>query len=295
MKNYVKVQDLLGQYLYQHKSLTLPGIGTFELNPSINVQEIKDQAWPPDTITFQHNQVHIFDEQLLQYLVEHSGKMKPLAHSDLESYLNNGMQLLNIGKPFTIKGIGSIVKTGHSSFSFQQGLPNSEPPQTEYVLKDRTRQKTEIQEQDFSYNAPTTSKKLIVILGSVLALCLIVWVVYLLLPGKNSATDTDPALDTTNLTPVVQTDTILETTPDTTILQPVATQQFKLVLENGTKEKMTARVAKLNTLNHKVVLETTDSIQYAVVLYIPRPLSDTTAVKDSLSRIFGPKIQILSN
>ena len=96
----MKIQDLLPQYLYQQKKLTLPTIGTFELNSAINVYELKEEGWPDNTITFSADRNALLSDELLAYIVQHTGKMKPLAISDLESHLSNGMQMLNIGKPF---------------------------------------------------------------------------------------------------------------------------------------------------------------------------------------------------
>ncbi|HMP86541.1 MAG TPA: hypothetical protein PKE63_04645, partial [Lacibacter sp.] len=169
----MKVQELLAPYLYQYKQLTLPGIGTFELDPSVNVSELKDENWPENTIRFSANAQAQADEAFLAYLVEHSGKMKILALSDLESYISNGLQLLNIGKPFQLRGIGLISKNSSGEFSFIQGTPAPEKgdvPGTSYVLKDRTRRQEEEKNLDFSSEERKSSRKPFLVIGILLAL-----------------------------------------------------------------------------------------------------------------------------
>ena len=167
----MKVQDLLAEYLYQNKTLILPSIGSFELNSAINIYETKEESWPEDAITFTQNSNAAVEDHFVSYLVQHSGKMKPLALSDLDSYISNGVQLLNIGKPFTIKGIGALTKMGNQ-LSFQQGHPVIEKSEqtTTYVVKDRTRQKEEIKELNFdSETRKGSSRRLLIILASVVA------------------------------------------------------------------------------------------------------------------------------
>src|SRR6185295_19257267 len=59
--------------------------------------------------------------ELVSYISSKSGKMKSLAESDLESHLQKVQQFLNISKPFTFEGIGTLVKVKHGEFEFNQG------------------------------------------------------------------------------------------------------------------------------------------------------------------------------
>lgn len=290
----MKVQDLLASYLYQHKTLTLPGIGTFELNPSVNVYELKDESWPPDTITFTPNRSAVADDSFLSFLVEHSGKMKILAQSDLESFINNGLQLLNIGKPFQLNGIGLISRGGQGGLSFEQGTPathGSEGPGSHYVLKDRTKEKPVEHQLDFSSEERKSSRKPFLILAGILALALIGWAIYLAIPKKEQAstiTEADETVtDTVAVVPPVDTTAQTPTTPDSTVAVPPAadTSRFRLQIRQFTSlAAAESKAAQLKSSGHMVQVVTVDSSNHLLVLEVNKPLRDTTIVIDSLRK-----------
>lgn len=298
----MKIQDLLPQYLYQQKKLTLPGLGTFELNSAINVYELKEEGWPENTITFSPNRNAVLPDELLAYIVQHTGKMKPLAFSDLESHLSNGIQMLNIGKPFPIKGIGSLTKINNGDLVFHQGTPALEKIDsinTDHV-KDRTAEQDEINEIDFTHSPEKSSKNVIIILASLLALVLVAWVVYLAIPKKQTSavtdetettqdtiTTTSPAITDTTAT---KPDTAISRKPDSIVVAPTPvtvtpTGSFQLVIQQfKTKALAQQKFDVLKQRGHNVELKIKDSSNYQIILNVNRPLSDTTYVRDSLKR-----------
>ncbi len=312
-KNYcLKIQELLSQYLYQHKQLSLPGLGKFELNPSVNIYETKEEGWPPDTITFIPNKQIAAEDEFINFLVQHSGKMKPLAISDLESYISSGMQLLNIGKPFPLKGIGSLVKLSNGDYAFQQGSPvlqKAEIPPADYILKDRTKQSNETEEMNFISPERKNSKKLFIGIASVIALSLIGWAIYLAIPKNETvvaddtvnsdqtiiSTDTGTNLltsDTTkaDIAQVVKKDSIVAVTPATV----TAGTGFKLVIETfPQKYRAEKRTAILIGRGHQVTMEIQDSTHYHITMIVKRPLSDTSYVIDSLRKYYRWKPQLV--
>ncbi|HMO32619.1 MAG TPA: hypothetical protein PKE07_06455 [Lacibacter sp.] len=309
----MKVQELLAPYLYQYKQLTLPGIGTFELDPSVNVSELKDENWPENTIRFSANAQAQADEAFLAYLVEHSGKMKILALSDLESYISNGLQLLNIGKPFQLRGIGLISKNSSGEFSFIQGTPAPEKgdvPGTSYVLKDRTRRQEEEKNLDFSSEERKSSRKPFLVIGILLALGLIAWAIFLALPQKerNEFFEDQPTgsgaapADTTSLLsePQPATDTAVLPMPEPVpAAAPAAADTstgFRLLIQSFTgKEAAQAKFNNLKNRGHRVELQTPDSTRYLLVLLVNRPLQDTTYVRDSLKRWYLWNTKLITN
>lgn len=299
----MKIQEILSQYLYKEKSLTLPGLGRFDLNPSVNIYDLKEEGWPADTISFTSNRNAVIDEGLLQFLMQQTGKMKPLAMSDLESYVSNGMQLINIGKPFPIKGIGSINKTKDNQFTFEQGSPALE--KIDSINTDHVRDRTVLaegeKEIDFSHEERKSSKKPIIIIGIIVALALVGWAVYLAIPKKEKAPEPETNLieqvtpvDTTSQQPdtaaIAAKDSLIPVTPQAV----VDTNSFQLIIETATtKNKADARVAFHKTRGRELSLNMKDSSTYQLILLVQKSLSDSSKVKDSLRNWYGIKAQVV--
>ncbi|RXK57697.1 hypothetical protein ESA94_19420 [Lacibacter luteus] len=299
----MKIQELLAQYLYKEKSLTLPGLGRFELDPSVILTDTKEQVWPEGAITFTMDRQAQLSDDLLTYLVQQTGKMKPLALSDLESYISTGVQLINIGKPFLIKGIGSLSKNQTTQLQFEQGNPVLEKIDsisTDHV-RDRTILPDDEKEIDFSHEAKKSSKKPILILGLIVALALVGWAVWLAFPKKQATTteqenteQTAAALDT----PVLEqadSSTMLKDSAQITIAPPatIDTSSFKLIVETlSSKAKADARIAFHKSRARELQLEMKDSTHYQLILHVARPLRDTAFLKDSLQKFYGIKAKV---
>jgi hypothetical protein len=303
----VKIQEILAQYLYKEKSLTLPGLGHFALDPTVNLTDTKEQVWPDGAITFTMDRQAQLSDELLTFLVQQTGKMKPLALSDLESYISTGLQLINIGKPFLIKGIGSLTKNQTAQLQFEQGNPVLE--KIDSINTDHVRDRTVLAEGeteiDFSHEERKNSKKPILIFGSIIALALVGWAVWLAIPKKETApvsTDTETeqvAVDTPaaamDTSAIVVKDSTPVTPPDSafTANVPTATGTFRLQVDAfKTMAAAENRVAKLKLRGFDVRAEMKDSSRYIVVLQVNRPLSDSSYVMDSLRKnyLWKPKL-----
>ena len=299
----MKIQELLAQYLYKEKSLTLPGLGRFELDPSVILTDTKEQVWPEGAITFTMDRQAQLPDELLTFLVQQSGKMKPLALSDLESYISSGMQLINIGKPFLIKGIGSLSKNQTAQLQFEQGNPVLE--KIDSISTDHVRDRTVLAEGeteiDFSHEERKSSKKPILIFGLIVALALVGWAVWLALPKKQATPTVEENTEQTTAadTPVMQQpdtsavvkDTVQPAAPATTA---VDTTSFKLVVETvASKAKADARLAFHQSRNRELSLNVKDSSTYQLILLVQKPLSDSSKVKDSLRNWYGIKAQVI--
>ena len=81
----------------------------------------RNQQTPASGITFKNTTVVNPDDALIQFIKEHTGKMKPLAAADLDFFLTTGKQLLNIGKPFYLEGIGTLLNNREGKLDFTPG------------------------------------------------------------------------------------------------------------------------------------------------------------------------------
>jgi hypothetical protein len=109
--------------LYQTRKLDLPGIGSFTLDPTAVIPQEADRLgqMPATGIQFKNANILVPDDALLNFIKEHTGKMKSLVSADLDFFLTTGRQLLNIGKIFYIEGIGTLVKTKDKGLEFTPG------------------------------------------------------------------------------------------------------------------------------------------------------------------------------
>ena len=120
----MKIEQLLVQHLYNTKEVTLQGIGTISLSPNVALpsENEKDFAIPADGISFEYNLKATEDNALISFIAQQTGKIKPLATADLDSYVILSKQFLNIGKPLTIEGIGTIQKNQQGDYEFIPGI-----------------------------------------------------------------------------------------------------------------------------------------------------------------------------
>ena len=300
----MKVQESLAQYLYETKKLTLPGIGHFTLDPSVNVYEKNDAATLQHAIQFTYDTKETEDAELVAHLVKTTGKMKPLAMSDLESFLSTGKQLLNIGKPFIIPGIGSLSKTRdtieYAAGNITPAKPEEKP--TEHKFRDKTVEEPNFSsvEKEFEYEPGSrrTSRRWLIMLATFLLLAIAGWgVYYFVFSGKTKEAGTQINNETSEAQ-----DSVTQQSADTGALKPVDSPLLKKpsiaaipdsinydyaveLREYTYLKSANARMAELRSYRHKVFLETKDSTHYALLLPVSGLLSDSTRVIDSLSRM----------
>jgi hypothetical protein len=298
----MKIEQLLVQHFYLAKQVTLQGIGTFTLSPDfvMPADTDKDIVLPENAVTFQYNPKATEDDALINYIVQQSRKMKPLASADLESYLMLASQFLNIGKPMKIDGIGILEKNQSGEFLFSPGqFINTKTEDATVQLKEKSRE-----DISFSNEArpAAVNKKMLAIVAGVIVVGLIGWAAWYFISNKKTTTpiaETTPEQTAPATTPVL--DTVKKDTatlpvtkkPDSVaMLQPAANTPvtgytFKIVFK-VTNNKAIA-VDKMNTMikrGHKVIMYTADSVTYKLAEPFNLPLSDTAKIKDSLNRFY---------
>jgi hypothetical protein len=303
----MKIEHLLVQHFYNTKQVTLQGLGTFTLSPDFVMpsENDKEMSIPAGTISFQYNPKATEDESLISFIVQQTRKIRPLASSDLESYLMLASQFLNIGKPFKIEGIGVLEKSQQGDFNFvQEGSFLG-------ALKEETQVHVREQANDeisfTSRSKPATGnngKKIVAIAAAVIVIAAAGTAAWYFLNRKKEtpsiAQNTVTAIPTpANTTPdSLKKDSILPVSkkPDSVgMLTPVPTSvpattgayTFKIVFKVTTSKA--AAIDRMNTLvyrGHKVIMYTKDSVTYKLAEPYNLPLSDTAKVKDSLNRFY---------
>lgn len=320
----------MSQFLYQTKKLDLPGIGSFSLDPSAVIPEGGERGLqtPASGITFKNANIQIPDDTLINFIKEHTGKMKPLAASDLDFFLTTGKQLLNIGKPFYLEGIGTLIKTNDGRFDFTPGEYSTAK------LGDLTVEKKQSSAQQFEeppreYEpASNNVRQGLLLVGLVAALVLIGWGGYYLYKRNTyvepTTTGNRAAVTVIDSTPPQQADTTKSqpqaaaqqppaaqpaTTqptdsktvkPNDTPQQPVsvlstapdATTYKFVILETDRKGRALRRYNQLVGFQLNIKMDQKDSAYFKLYFPIIASIRDTTHIKDSLEDVYAAHVTI---
>lgn len=297
----MKLEQLIVQHLYNSKSVTLQGIGTIRLEPSVSIPQEGDKSAsvPENAFSFDYNLKAGEDEELINFIVQQTRKIKPLASSDLESYSMLAKQFLNIGKPLTIEGIGTILKSQAGIYEFTAG--NFVSPKIEEAQK----QMKEKQEENISFYNEKPKKEnnrgLVLFIFFVLFLALTGLGLYYFI-FKNKVGKTDTVIETP-VTPSVDTTIKSDIThlQDTTSTMPVApivkdSSSFKIVIrEYPTEAAANKALERFGSFGYKqLTVIKVDSTKYRLAMPFTAPLTDTVRVRDSLKKIFLGKPYIIT-
>lgn len=290
----MKVEQLLVRYLYKNKKVQIQDIGSFSISPDVVLpaEGDKDTSLPEGAIQFEFDKKAPADEDLISYIVEQSGKIRPLAASDLESYTILTRQFLNIGKPLHIDGLGVLQKNQHGTLDFTQGsniTSRAEVPHA--VVKEKL-------QEEISFATPskkTTSNKgwMLAVLLLLIA-CTAAAIYYFSTREKEQPVVQLPVEQTNEPTPV---DTAAQVAKDSAgkpavtaanTPPPADGYSFKIVIkEYATRAAAQKAYDKLTSYGHQLLIKTTDSSHYKISMPFTTPVTDTLRAKDSLRRFFG--------
>jgi hypothetical protein len=307
----VKLDNLLGPYLYQYKKLSLPGIGTFILaENAVLPDETAKVKTAIEGISFQSKSTPQLEDSLIQYIKDNTGKMKALAEADLYSFISTAFEYLNIGKPYYFEGIGTLQKNKDNAYTFTAGTLINQKTEDIPYRPSETRRKSAFDE-DAVKGSKINGGKLIIVLGILATLGLVAWGGYYLY-NKNTG-DTDTVQQEPGVTPPITPDTsarINQAVPDsagikpsalqpvtdsTTLLPPsttaaTGTTAYTFIFETtGKKERAAKRYEQLKGIsilkeyNNTVAVSTGDSLSFKIYTVVNCTPSDTTRIKEQLN------------
>lgn len=297
----MKIEQALVLYLLKHKQISLQGIGTFKIDGAIpeNNDHDKPVIIPAEAISFTYDPKTKEDNELIDFIVLNTKKIKPLASADLDSFLTLGRQFLNIGKPFTIQNLGTLEKVNSGDLVFKPGpvIQKIELPKPK--IEDEGGEKyDENLFHDYQKEAPPNNRKVFLIILIIALLGLGSWAAWHYGFKKDTAESVPatnnivPVRDTVDTTQKQTSDSLAEAQRVTDSIRnaqknPADSFTFKVVLKTTTnKEVALARLAKLKSYGRKVIMYTDDSITYKVAQPFMLPLSDTTKILDSLNSYY---------
>ena len=290
----MKLSSLFSKYLYQEKKLRLPGIGEFTLDPSIALPDANDKLFDDflQNIRFSQQPISAPDEQFINFIRTETGKIKPLAESDLDSFLSDGKILLNIGKPFQIEGIGSLQKTREGLLEFKAGEP------LQHKMESHHTEAEGHQEKSKSFYLETNSqgtgaRKLLIALGAIAGIVIVIWGGYILY-NRNSGSAEDKR-ESVSIIPLQADSSSISTMPDSfqrAGADSISGATYKFVIER-TANKVRAMRRYNQLLEHfaPIKMETKeDSTLFKLYFILPATPADTARIRDSLKSWYGRRI-----
>jgi len=294
----MKIEQLIVQQLYNKKKVTLQDIGTFTLSPDVILptDSDKDTVMPENAVSFEFNKKAKQDDDLIDFIVTHTRKIKPLATSDLESYSILAKQFLNIGKPFPIEGLGVLQKSQAGDYEFVQGQSvNAKLDAAPALLKEKA-------VEEISFAAPakeTPANKWVWALVTFLIIAIGATLYYFFHKENKDAPVPQISTAVTD-TLVIPKDTLAilqPAKPDTIKPTPAVSDSnsytFKVVIkEYPTKDAAQKAFDKYTTYGHKLIMYSKDSGTYKLAMPFKTPLADTLRAKDSLRIFFNVKTYV---
>jgi hypothetical protein len=284
----VTFEQLLVKYLYQHKQVSLQGFGTVLLNSNIPDIELinKNRQIPIEGAQFVYNMKAQTDENFVLFFSQQRGKIKPLAESDIESHLQLAKQLMNIGKPYEVEGLGIfamhkdgsvVLHTGNYAVPFADNL--GQPAK----LKERTEQQEKTEAEASGSAISAGARKALMIAGILLALLVAGWFIWSKMINDKATDPNVTAAETTDTTiqnVVPLPDSLVQAAPDSISSWKAYFRTF-----NGS-QRIPAMLGLYKSFPDSVKIETADSINYRMYVEFKAPVSDTAMMVDSLTRHF---------
>lgn len=306
----MKIAHLLGQYLLQNKKMQLQGIGEFVLdnfyeNPFEN--EKGKIRLPGNTIQFSAGKRTGEDEGLIDFIAQRTGKIRPLASSDLEDFLNIGKQLLNVSKQFYIEGLGTLILNDSSNYDFIQGNEVMVATVPEETSSKKQAVKREEHPGDMSFEdgypkppktADNALRKLLILFALILGLAIIGWIVYYFFQqwqtGKNGQGHTLESIQPVIPSPVAAQDSTATGADSSSVSgnNNNGEATYKVIIETSKRQRALSRHEELLKMGYDVKLSTEDSASFKLYTLVTGPLSDTSRSRDSITRFFGRKARI---
>ncbi len=293
--------------------MDLPGIGIFTLDPAAVIPEgsEKDHHSPASGISFRNANITAPEDELIRFIQQHTGKMKPLAAADLDFFLTSGKQMLNIGKPFYIEGIGTLVKNTKGLLDFVPGEYSTARLEDPISAKKETTRKS-VFDDPKPADGPSTNaiRQLLLLAGVIGGLVVIGWGGYTLykrntLPElavehahTEASPDTTPARTDsaakTTTTAAPNATSVAATPPPAPTPAPVAGLiPYKFViLETDHRGRAYRRYNQLLGFQLNIKMETKDSVNFKLFFPISALLGDTTHIKDSLADVYAARVTI---
>lgn len=298
-----KYDNIIHDFLLQHKQLTLGKMGSFTI---ITDPKPGEEA---GNVIFVADKKAETSGTLIDLIAEKSNKGRGLVASDLESYLEQARQFINIGKPYIINDIGavSLNKFGDYELSRNTGAPPAAASMQieQHFLPDKP-----------GMGARAGKRNGIMVLAVVIILLVLAgvgWGVYNMTQRKGDNTaGTDGAADTTAVVAPPPAAATVAVKPDSatakpdSVMAPAAvtpaatgdSSRYKFVFETTTSgDRARARIAQLRSFGDPAAFDSSRNGDTAFVyrLFLRKKIAvaDLPKVKDSIQVYLSRSVTVV--
>ncbi len=311
-KNFiVEFELIVAKFLYKHGTIDLPGIGTITLKNGAPDPEYvsKNRNIPVEGIEFTYKPGVTLQQPFIDFFAEQKGKIKSLALSDIESKLQLTRQLINIGNPYDVPGVGIFTKQNDGVLRLEPGFyinANQEVANRGYKLKERDQAQSILPSPEEEGDHKKRQIRPFLWVIGVLALVVAGWLAYNFFFAGNGSTEANSNAAADSLQQLVTVPDTLALTPDTNTLRLDSnaapanqtfiagdTATFRVYMRevDGKTEALNRFRNTYSRWDNKVYMETTDSLHFKFYVLIKMAVADTTAKRDSLQRFYQYKVQ----
>lgn len=289
-----KFDALISNYLYTNRKMDIEGIGTFSLDESFVLPPDAEKStfFPLEGIHLEYNTRAETSPGLIDYIIQHTGKIRSLVKADLSSYTSEIKQFVNIGKPWAIEGIGTLQKNKEGKFELVPGEALAERVNIHYT------------EEADDEEEPVKRRKWMV--GFILTLAIVAVVagigfgVYVLFfrtqDHSTATTPTTTKLFDDDSAAVDHNDTAVQPKQDTIPSVPPGTVNYKAYFAyTRFRSKAMSITDSLVKRGFKSQFDSTmvnDTLRYHLFVYQQILPLDSARIQDSLSNYFGRKVRL---
>lgn len=290
----MKLAALFAQFLYQHKELKLPGLGVFTLDPNIPIPDAADKNFNEFTrnIQFSQQPVAHADESFINFIRTETGKIKPLAESDLDSYLSDGKILLNIGKPFHLEGIGYLLKNPQGGYVFTPGAPTLQKNSSGAAPQPHTDDSTQ-GPSIFERSSTSNSRKIGAAAAIIAGIVIVVWLGYTLY-NRNPNNSPISTSESVTATPhgTAAGNPLLDSAQNKidSVGGSIVSTNYKFIIERtANRNRAYRRLNQIKETLTDIRMESPDSTIFTLYFVLPAQPSDTARIRDSLKTWYARK------
>jgi hypothetical protein len=286
----------------------LPGIGIFSLKKPIDNPggTEKEHALIPE-IEFENAEIKEPDDELIEYIKKNTGKIRPLALADLDSYLTLCKQMINIGRPFYMEGIGTLSRGRDRKFDFVSGKDDIAGNSSSEISADHAAARKDSmfnKDHELYKLQRNTGKKIAFTIAILVGLAIIGWGGYKLYE-KNASPETSevsssvPSKDSNqvvpdssqNQKPKIDSSTFKQTEiKQLPVIDRPKTDSLPykfVILQTNNKYKALRRYNQLLSYLLKIKMQTKDSSSFKLYFAFPAVAKDTVRIKDSLNLVYA--------